>query len=348
MKEFFPPDVKFVSLLRHPISQIESTFYYQEYGKLFRKVGLNFTSSSPNSTNNNSNGTDSSSAFEEFFKSPMYYYQRASSLDESLPLMHNGMFFDLGYSFFNRTTYHDDEIYKAIQQLDKDLDFVMITEHFDESLVLLMREFCWTFDDIIYIKHNQRAHKKKHITQNVRLRRKILKWNHADFLLYQHFNRTLWKRIEKQGDRFWADFKFFKAKLDNFKMRCSFQNSIKGTSKKSVKFVGQQMGESVSSFDRPLCERAALSELDYIKRIRRHYTLERLQEHRTKIKRLQDLLRISKKGENKYTTLAPYRTKKPAKRKLENSRSQNDILESTLLEKWRDNMNSIPDEYTDL
>ena len=350
MKQFFPKDVKFISLLRHPISQIESTFHYQEYDKLFLRIGLNYTSSTSNSSlsstnstiNNGNSTTNNSSVFEEFFKAPMHYYQKALYRDASLPLLHNGMFFDLGYNFFNQTTYPDVEIYKAIKQLDDDLDLVLITEYFDESLVLLMREYCWTFDDIIYIKHNQRAHKKKHITQNAKLQREILKWNHADFLLYQHFNRTLWQRIQKQGDGFWTDFRFFKDKLANFKMRCAFQKSIQGANQKeNVKFVGQQMGDRVSSFDRPLCERAALSEIGYIKRLRRHYSVKRVQKQRWRMKLLHDLIEQDDEEERKLTKRSKLEKRK-LKRK-QKTRSQHDIFESEpMLEQWKHNMNSIP------
>ena len=284
MKRFFPEDVKFISLLRHPIKQVESTFHYQGFDKLFRKYGLNHTS--------NTSDMNSSTNFGEFFKSPKRYYWKALAHEESLPLLHNGMFFDLGYNFYNQSTYPDDKIYEAIKELEQDLHMVLITEHFDESLVLLMREFCWTFDDIIYIKHNQRVHKKENIIEKVNVRRRILNWNRADLLLYQHFNQTLWKRIRQQGDGFWTDFRFFKEKLKNFKMRCGFQASItKASRKKGAQVSDQRIGERVNSFDRPLCERVALTEIEYINRFRKQYKLERNKVGRKKLLMLRNTAR---------------------------------------------------------
>ena len=269
MKQFFPEDVKFISLLRHPIKQIESTFHYQEYDKLFLRHGFNRTS-------------NKTSVFEDFFKSPMYHFRKALPLEESLPLLHNGMFFDLGYNFYNRTmsSEENDEIYKAIEEVDRDIDLMLIVEHIDESLVLMMREFCWTFEDIIYIKHNQRMHKKDHVVKSTSIRRQILKWNHADLLLYEHFNRTLWKRIEKHGPEFLDDLRFFKAKLKNFKMRCAFQGASVKTAEKSVKVSSHKTGGRVSAFDKPLCERVSLSEIDYIKRFRKSNVFEKLKKRR--------------------------------------------------------------------
>ena len=64
-------------------------------------------------------------------------------------------------------------IQKHIDELAEKIDLVLITEYFDESLVLLKRELCWELDDVVYFKLNQRSkeYKQANITdqQQVKL-----------------------------------------------------------------------------------------------------------------------------------------------------------------------------------
>lgn len=39
-----------------------------------------------------------------------------------------------------------------LKEMDEELDFVLIYEYLDESLVLLQRMLCWQLEDIIYLK----------------------------------------------------------------------------------------------------------------------------------------------------------------------------------------------------
>ena len=46
-----------------------------------------------------------------------------------------------------------------IHELDEQLDFVMINEYMDESLVLLQRLLCWQLSDMVYIKRRMRRYR---------------------------------------------------------------------------------------------------------------------------------------------------------------------------------------------
>ena len=76
------------------------------------------------------------------------------------------MLFDLGYpakisTASEPSSDNEDDLKSAIHNIERDFDLVLITEYFDEGLVLMMREFCWTFDDIIYLKQNARTKSSK-------------------------------------------------------------------------------------------------------------------------------------------------------------------------------------------
>jgi len=92
----------------------------------------------------------------------------------------------------------DAYINAAIQQLDQTFSFVLITDYFDESLVLLKHALCWDWDDILYVKFKMRTDDSK-TTISPSLAEKILKWNRADYLMFQHYNNTLWRRATEYG-----------------------------------------------------------------------------------------------------------------------------------------------------
>ena len=113
------------------------------------------------------------------------------------------MFFDIGYDV-NRA---EDEAYvnQAIAEMDENFTLILLTDFFDESLILMKHLLCWDWDDIVYIKFKMRTEEAK-AEMNPELAKKILDWNHADHKLYDYFNTTFWKRVGK-GSRSFAELK---------------------------------------------------------------------------------------------------------------------------------------------
>ncbi len=193
-------NTKYVTILRNPVTQFHSSFYYFEFDK---KLGLQHNKD----------------PLEDFFKDPdKHLYDlsiRLGDLPPDMNLIQNGMLYDLGYDFLefgNETV-----VRKVVDTLARELDLVMLMEYFDESLVLLMREFCWGMDDILYIKMNQMKYKRQTLTEKVKS--KIRAWNHADVVLYERFNRTFWQKVKRHGKGFWEDVKEFKRRnLEMFRI----------------------------------------------------------------------------------------------------------------------------------
>ena len=73
----------------------------------------------------------------------------------------------------------------------------MITDYFDESMVLLKDELCWDTEDISYLKSNSRKRDQESVRQwlGPEYSQKLLDWNKADWKLYQHFNQTFNKKV---------------------------------------------------------------------------------------------------------------------------------------------------------
>lgn len=79
-------------------------------------------------------------------------------------------------------------------------DLVMITEYFDESLILLKELMELEFQDIVYLKSNSNKGKKfseDDLSKETKTR--LYFRERVDDALYKHANRTLWEKIEKFG-----------------------------------------------------------------------------------------------------------------------------------------------------
>ncbi|GCB84655.1 hypothetical protein scyTo_0025265, partial [Scyliorhinus torazame] len=83
-------------------------------------------------------------------------------------------------------------------ELEAHFALVMLAEHFDESLILLKDLLCWEMEDMMYFRLNARATGDVE-PLDLELQWKALEWNQVDALLYAHFNRTFWRKVETFG-----------------------------------------------------------------------------------------------------------------------------------------------------
>lgn len=192
METYMNPGSKYITILRNPASQLMSAFLFFH---LDRKVKGNSTELK---LINFMNGTT-------WKKSP---YGR------------NGQshYLGLNQSDFDNHT----KIKEMIQTLSKELHLVLISDYFEESLVLLKHELCWSFGDVLFTVQNNRSRPKPPLSPA--LLQKMRSFNYADFLLYEHFNRTFWETIKKKGPKFWRDLREFK-RVQNETMHKCFNSS---------------------------------------------------------------------------------------------------------------------------
>jgi len=45
--------------------------------------------------------------------------------------------------------------------LDKTLDLVLLSDFFKESMILLKKELCWEWDDVLFFVTNERSERKE-------------------------------------------------------------------------------------------------------------------------------------------------------------------------------------------
>lgn len=133
-------------------------------------------------------------SLEAFLNNPWRYY-RGEERDSNYA--RNTLTFDLGGDKDRPAT--DIAYAKSFTAyVAKTFSLVMISEYFDESLILLRHLFNWDLDDIVYFKLNMRTESSKQ-SLNPELSKKIRAWNSIDAHLYDYFNASLWRQLSSLG-----------------------------------------------------------------------------------------------------------------------------------------------------
>ncbi|XP_033101863.1 galactosylceramide sulfotransferase-like [Anneissia japonica] len=134
------------------------------------------------------------------------------------PMLHS-------FGLLNRTT-NEATINSFIDHLKSAIDFVVITDHFDESLILLKDKLCWDFDDIVYFPQLVR-HDRNRNNIDGNLAERVKRWNFGDAKLFEYFNQSLWRRIEEFGrDRMRKELEKFRERKQFWKDKCTEGDNI--------------------------------------------------------------------------------------------------------------------------
>ncbi|XP_071394075.1 galactosylceramide sulfotransferase-like [Centroberyx affinis] len=167
-----PEDTFYFSILRHPVAMMESIFIYYKSIPAFHKAR----------------------SLDDFLDNGWRGYN--SSLTNN-HYAHNILAFDFG---FNNNVSVDAEDLEArastaIAAIEQDFHLILISEYFDESMVLLKHALCWSLDDVVSFKLNSRSERTRHpLLPNTA--DKIKAWNALDWRLYLHFNATFWHKVD--------------------------------------------------------------------------------------------------------------------------------------------------------
>jgi len=105
----------------------------------------------------------------------------------------NGLFYDFGFDNLNESEFY---IQNSIEKVEQMFELVLIADYLEESLILLKDLLQWSLKDVAFLRLNSRLLRTV-LDENLRSR--ISEWNKADSLLFQHFNRTFWKKVKKYG-----------------------------------------------------------------------------------------------------------------------------------------------------
>uniref|UniRef100_A0A1A8JGX5 Galactose-3-O-sulfotransferase 4 n=1 Tax=Nothobranchius kuhntae TaxID=321403 RepID=A0A1A8JGX5_NOTKU len=199
VEKVMPADTFYFSIVRDPVALAESSFaYYKEVAPAFRKAkGLG-----------------------DFAEDPKRYY------DPRLRNNHyarNLLWFDFGLD-------HNSNFSLALAQrgealIRRTFKLILVSEYFDQSMILLRHALCWPLDAVVSFSLNARQQRpsggmggswvgkaaagikggnsQAKIPPNLSLtedqREKLRQWNALDWYLYKAFNRTFWEEIDRFG-----------------------------------------------------------------------------------------------------------------------------------------------------
>uniref|UniRef100_A0A3Q4M8J3 Galactose-3-O-sulfotransferase 4 n=1 Tax=Neolamprologus brichardi TaxID=32507 RepID=A0A3Q4M8J3_NEOBR len=182
VEKVMPADTFYFSIIRDPVALAESSFaYYKEVAPAFRKAkGLG-----------------------DFVDDPNKYY------DPRLRNNHyarNLLWFDFGMD--NNANFSVELAQHGEAMIRQTFRLILVSEYFDQSMILLRHALCWPLDAVVSFSLNARQQKPTGRSQGKMLpnlsltdhqREKLRQWNALDWYLYKAFNRTFWEDIDKFG-----------------------------------------------------------------------------------------------------------------------------------------------------
>ncbi|XP_070212844.1 galactose-3-O-sulfotransferase 4-like [Littorina saxatilis] len=179
-----PADASFIGIVREPFQQFVSAFQY--YRTNFNiKYLEQIHSSDPIAT---------------YLHDPAQY---EPTRGPSFSYTHNRMSFDFGIDPEKMNS--ERHIKDYVSYLNRTFQLVMVSERFDESMVLLKRLLGWRLQDVLYIKNNVLKGSAggggdSQFTAGQRQAHRH--FNAADYALYEHFAQLFQAKVEAEGKLF--------------------------------------------------------------------------------------------------------------------------------------------------
>ncbi|XP_076580730.1 galactose-3-O-sulfotransferase 4 isoform X5 [Chaetodon auriga] len=205
VEKVMPADTFYFSIIRDPVALAESSFaYYKEVAPAFRKTkGLG-----------------------DFADDPEKYY------DPRLRNNHyarNLLWFDFGLD--HNANFSVTLAQRGQAMIRRTFKLILVSEYFDQSMILLRHALCWPLDAVVSFSLNARqqkpsgiggisgswvdkaaaaagvagrgGHSEAKMLPNLSLteeqREKLRQWNALDWYLYKALNRTFWEEIDRFG-----------------------------------------------------------------------------------------------------------------------------------------------------
>ncbi|XP_062840166.1 galactose-3-O-sulfotransferase 4 [Anolis carolinensis] len=173
VRKVVPGDSFYFSVVRDPVSLAESAFsYFRGVASAFRRAP----------------------SLPAFLAAPQRFFRPG---ERGNHYARNLLWFDFGLD--PPSAPGPGPVREALAGLDRTFDLVLLTEHMDESLVLLAEALCWALEDVVAFRHNLRSPRARAPALSPLDAARLRAWNHLDWQLYVHFNASFWERAERFG-----------------------------------------------------------------------------------------------------------------------------------------------------
>ncbi|KAL8598557.1 hypothetical protein ACOMHN_051345 [Nucella lapillus] len=214
VRHFLPNDTVFVSIIREPLDRFVSGFFYS------RDVWQN----------------------QDLTRIPgpdpiLTYLSDMPKWDTKFGTMtHSQMAFDFGLDLKPLQS-EPDYLQISLRYLSRVFHLVLLTEAFDESIVLLKRTLSWKLQDMLYIRFNVgKTRKSYNFTQ--KQKDNFRKYRQEEYVLYKHFQSVFYKKIRAQDDTFSAEVEVFKGIRKKVESFCRKVMGSSGASTRELRVEG--------------------------------------------------------------------------------------------------------------
>ncbi|XP_058270539.1 galactose-3-O-sulfotransferase 2 isoform X2 [Hemibagrus wyckioides] len=252
VRKVMPLDTFYFSILRNPVSMMESLFTYYKSIPAFH----NFKT------------------LQDFLLDNGHSYSN-TALSNHYAL--NILTFDFGFN--NSAPQSEEELDKRavaiISAVEREFHLILISEYFDESMVLLRHALCWTLEDVMSFRLNSRSDKSRK-SLSAEMIEKVKKWSSLDWRLYQHFNTSFWRRIDTSLGRakLQEEVKLLRAKRAVLEQTCLLggkavdpaqvrDSSLKPFQYGQAVIQGYNLRPGLDNNTHQLCQRLITPELQY-------------------------------------------------------------------------------------
>lgn len=161
-------NVLYLATVRHPTALVASMLVFFNLYQQFNISGL-------------------PDRLEVFLKDPARYDKKNTT--------RNSMARMFGYEIFQKFNKTEDEF---LAHINATFD-VIITERFDESLMLLREKYNWSFSDMLYIKIHKGNYSEKRSKSSGELIDLHRKWSSLDFKIYEMFTKRHRKLVAQKS-----------------------------------------------------------------------------------------------------------------------------------------------------
>ena len=213
---------------------------------------------------------------ENFLDNPQYLSKKAWVNK----LIWNSMSNDIGLNDFNipsglkksaleSNPKYTEEIERFLNWAEENVDLFMISEKFDESLILLKDRLGWRIEDMIYFSLNTAANPPEmNNVETDMLLYKTKEYSYIDYLLYERMKEKLDRMIEEKGDELEEEVSELRSLNKEFSEYCLERVEVDLTLGGSVRILGNTLRDDRK--DNKCCVETRLNELEYVNEIKKY------------------------------------------------------------------------------
>jgi len=240
-RTFLPKDSVYIGIIREPYAFFVSSINYMRPGYIFNRIKV----PAPGST---------------FLKDPSKYEPALASRS----FTNNRMAFEFGCPEEVIKSKDPQGISKFIEDVDSDFKLVIISEMFQESIMLMKRLLKWSVKDVLYLDKNISARKNSTHLVGPYDRQIYKRWATIDYALYDHFYKRLRDQIRREGQDFDNELLHYG---ELRKMTSEFC-SVSAKNKDAVLEVNSSVWDDAFNVTRQDCQQMMSNEIPFVQEIR--------------------------------------------------------------------------------